>query len=81
MTAEKPTIRIRTTRDAEKVVALGAARARDDFYAFRRMVRPGIIWGWWIEVLAWELQRFYEDFVAGKRPRLALMAPPQHGKS
>jgi predicted phage terminase large subunit-like protein len=79
--AEKPTIRIRTTRDAEKVIALGAARARDDFYAFRRMVRPAMIWGWWIEVVAWELQRFYEDFVAGKRPRLALMAPPQHGKS
>jgi predicted phage terminase large subunit-like protein len=81
MTAEKPTIRIRTTRDAEKVIALGAARARDDFYAFRRMVRPAMIRGWWIEVVAWELQRFYEDFVAGKRPLLALMAPPQHGKS
>ena len=29
-----------------------------------------------------QLQRFYTDtFVAGKRPRLAIMAPPQHGKS
>src|ERR1700730_17416566 len=81
MTAENLTIRIRTTRDTEKVRALGAARARDSFYAFRRMVHPGIIWGWWIEVGAWELQRFYEDFVAGKRPGLGLMAPPQHGKS
>jgi hypothetical protein len=25
--------------------------------------------------------QFYKDLVAGKRPKLALMAPPQHGKS
>src|SRR5262245_41345494 len=37
--------------------------------------------GWWVELVAVELQQFYQDFVAGRRPRLALMAPPQHGKS
>jgi predicted phage terminase large subunit-like protein len=37
--------------------------------------------GWWVELIAVELQQFYEDFAAGRRPKLALMAPPQHGKS
>ena len=27
------------------------------------------------------LQNFYENLIAGKRPRLAISAPPQHGKS
>jgi hypothetical protein len=27
------------------------------------------------------LQWFYEDLIAGNRPKLALEAPPQHGKS
>ncbi len=81
MTAQKPTIRNWTTSDTEKVIALGAAQARDHFHVFRRMIRPGILWGWWIEDVVCQLQRFYEDLVAGKRPRLALMAPPQHGKS
>ena len=40
-----------------------------------------MLWGWWVELVAVELQKFYQDFVAGRRPRLALMAPPQHGKS
>jgi predicted phage terminase large subunit-like protein len=73
---------LRTSGDVEKVIALHAAHARENFYAFRRMLpRPGLLWGWWMEVVALELQRFYEEFVAGKRPKLALMAPPQHGKS
>lgn len=37
--------------------------------------------GWWIEDEASQLQQFYEDFCVGKRPKLVLMAPPQHGKT
>jgi hypothetical protein len=40
-----------------------------------------MIWGWWVELVAVELQQFWEDLVDGKRPKIALMAPPQHGKS
>jgi hypothetical protein len=29
--------------------------------------------GWWVELVAVELQQFYEDFAAGRRPKLALM--------
>jgi hypothetical protein len=54
---------------------------RSDFAAYRRMIRPGMLWGWWTEDVARQLQRFYNEFAAGLRPKLALEAPPQHGKS
>jgi hypothetical protein len=38
-------------------------------------------WGWWLADAANHLQKFYADLVAGKRPKLCLQAPPQHGKS
>ena len=57
------------------------ARARESFLEFRRYSRPQLIVGWWVREVEQQLQRFYDDFIAGKRPKLALMAPPQHGKS
>ena len=67
----------------EGKAAQAQAEARESFLAFRKNLRYGttILWGWWVELVAVELQQFYQDFVAGRRPRLALMAPPQHGKS
>ena len=56
-------------------------KARDDFYLFRQQIRKDMIWGWWTQEVAWQLQRFYNDMVEGKRPKLAISAPPQHGKS
>jgi predicted phage terminase large subunit-like protein len=55
--------------------------ARKSFWAFRRWMNPGMILGWWQYEVALELQRWYEDYKAGKRPYLVLSAPPQHGKS
>lgn len=37
--------------------------------------------GWVHKVFAKELERFYEDVVAGKQPRLMIFVPPRHGKS
>ena len=66
----------------EGKAAQAAAEARESFWAFRKNLRYGtMLWGWWVELVAVVLQQFYQDFVAGRRPRLALMAPPQHGKS
>ena len=67
----------------EGKAAQAQAEARESFWAFRRNLRYGtmMLWGWWVELVAVELQQFYQDFVAGRRLRLALMAPPQHGKS
>src|ERR1700730_2620410 len=60
---------------------LQAARARDSFYWFRRLIRPEMKTNWWTDCIEADLQRFYEDLAAGKRPKVAMMAPPQHGKS
>ena len=61
--------------------AASKVEARESFFAFRQRVRPQMQWGWWMEVLCMELQQFYEDLRLGRRPKLAVMAPPQHGKS
>ena len=51
------------------------------FWAFRRYTRPGMKVSWWQYEIANELQRFYHRLKKGERPKLALMAPPQHGKT
>ena len=55
--------------------------AREDFATFRRTINPKIKWGWFHQSVCDELQAFHSDFVAGKRPKLVIQAPPQHGKS
>jgi len=45
---------------------------RQDFGYFRQRIRPGMLWGWWNEVIATELAQFYKDFVAGKRPKKSI---------
>jgi len=57
------------------------APARENFWYFRQLVDPKLIPSWWQEHAAKHLQWFYDDMVAGKRPKLLLQAPPQHGKS
>ena len=56
-------------------------RARHDFATFRHLKRPTMLWGWWIEEVARQLMHFYRDLLADRRPKLVLMAPPQHGKT
>jgi predicted phage terminase large subunit-like protein len=70
---------VKKMREAAEIRA--AIEVREKFYAFRRYMRPDMQWNWWTQVLALELQQFYLDLEAGKRPKMALMAPPQHGKS
>jgi hypothetical protein len=45
------------------------------------MVRPNMIPCWWQRVVAAHLTRFWHQQQEGKRPKLVLGAPPQHGKS
>lgn len=56
-------------------------RGTTNFADYRRIIRPDMKWGWWTQEVSDALQQFYEDFIAGKRPWLAIEAPPQHGKS
>ncbi len=44
-------------------------------------MHPELITGWWPEQIARHLQNFYKDLIAGKRPKLLISAPPQHGES
>jgi hypothetical protein len=69
--------RVRLLAEAERAWA----EAREHFVAFRALMRPGAAWNWWTQDVALELHQFYEDLISGKRPKLVLMAPPQHGKS
>lgn len=71
--------------EAEALMAatkeLAVIEARDKFWAFRQYINPDLLTGWWQCKVAEELQIFYNDLIAGKRPVLVLNAPPQHGKS
>lgn len=58
-----------------------AARAREDLWFYRQYMDPRMKIGWWPAMVSAHLQRFYERLVNGHRPKLLLMAPPQHGKS
>lgn len=60
---------------------LAADDARHDFLAYRRFMRPKMKVGWFIAEVAVELQKFFNDWRAGKAPILLLFTPPQHGKS
>lgn len=64
----------------EKARRLENKKASADFYEFRKLITPKLIEGWWQRTLASELQSFFNDYKAGLRPRLAIQAPPQHGK-
>ena len=69
------------SRTADLLIEDVCARARHSFGYFRRLIRPSMKWDWWVGEVADHVQAFHSDLVAGRRPKLALMAPPQHGKS
>jgi predicted phage terminase large subunit-like protein len=70
-----------TSEDADLYLGALYEQARNDFSVFRRMIRPNMLCNSWTDEIARELQQFRTDLIAGKRPRLALQAPPQHGKT
>jgi predicted phage terminase large subunit-like protein len=72
---------MRCAADLAVLEAIAAGEAERDFWAFRRFIDPTMILGWWQEDLARNLQQFADDMAAGKRPKLIVQAPPQHGKS
>lgn len=68
----------------DRLTLLKEARFREcrrDFLTYRQTINPKAKWGWWQKEIATELQQFYEDLIAGLRPKLVIQAPPQHGKS
>src|SRR5690349_7646574 len=70
-----------TSVHAELFVGDLHEQAKTKFSVYRRIIRPDMLWGWWLDELARELQQFHDDLIAGRCPKLVLMAPPQHGKT
>lgn len=72
---------MRATADLDVMEVIAADQARRDFWAFRQFMSPGMLLGWWQRDAARHLQQFRDDLYAGKRPKLIIQAPPQHGKT
>jgi hypothetical protein len=53
------------------------AKARGDFAVYRKVIRREMLWDWWPQEVSEKLQQFYQDLKDGKRPKVAIMAPPQ----
>jgi len=57
-------------------------KSRVNFLAYRQFIRYGNFESdWFIADICKNLQQFYVDYKAGKRPILFIQSPPQHGKS
>lgn len=71
----------RTFEEIELIEKWWQAKARVDFWAFRRYMHPNMKLGWWQREIAADLTKFHMALTAGERPMLLIQAPPQHGKS
>src|ERR1700688_2574158 len=67
--------------DVKAVDEWAMAKARENFWVFRKWIHPNLIRSWFQYDAAKHLQQFYADYRAGKRPKLLLSTAPQHGKS
>ncbi len=55
--------------------------ARQNLQAFVLYTMPNYLMGWVHERICWEMERFLEDVIAQKSPRLIITMPPRSGKS
>jgi len=67
--------------DKQTLEEFGYATARENFYAYRKIIRPNLVETWWQKHLAKNLQWFYRQMERGRRPAMVIQAPPQHGKT
>ena len=67
--------------DLDAYIAHSAAEARENLWAFRQFMDPMLVQGWFPKDISDKLQLFYNRLIGGKRPKLILEAPPQHGKT
>lgn len=70
-----------TNSDLDAMEDLLYARARTDFWCYRRLMNPRMKVGWFQQRVAQILQSYYGKLMAGARPMEVIQAPPQHGKS
>jgi len=56
-------------------------KCADSFYEYCIATYPGLVQGWHLRELCWELQQFAEQVDCGESPRLIVQMPPRHTKS
>lgn len=56
-------------------------KSRQSLFHFTTHTKPDFVTGWFNQIIAQELQQFYQDVIDGKQPRLMIFAPPRSGKS
>lgn len=61
--------------------AIRIEKSKQSLLHFTTHTKPDFITGWFNEIIARELQQFYQDVIDGKQPRLMIFAPPRSGKS
>lgn len=70
------------SEDLDLIARRWELKSRESFYTYRKYINyPKFIDGYFPQSITADLQKFYDDMVAGLRPMLIIMAPPQHGKS
>lgn len=72
---------LKNQRLAELLLEQKIRLARNSFWEYRTLINTNLKQGWWQQEIADKLQQFYNDLMSGKRPKLVIQAPPQHGKS
>jgi predicted phage terminase large subunit-like protein len=81
MNVHQPIASSYTNQDEQLIAEFYAAEARENLWAFRKYMDPNMKTGWWARQVSGHFQRFYLRLKNGHRPKMLLMAPPQHGKS
>jgi predicted phage terminase large subunit-like protein len=66
-----------TAAKSEKAIRL----ARSSFWHFRLLMHKDLVIGAWHKEASEHLQQWYDDYIAGKRPKILITVPPQHGKT
>lgn len=67
--------------DQVTIDELKIEKAHRHFWDYRKLMNPDMVIGWWQEAISNELEKFLQDLLGGKRPKLVIQSPPQHGKS
>lgn len=70
-----------SSSDLDLLEKLAQREAQSSFWAYRQYLNPKMRIGWFQRDVSRRLQQFFEDYLAGKRPKMILCSPPQHGKS
>jgi predicted phage terminase large subunit-like protein len=71
----------RSRKEKLELLELQDEKARRNLLAFVKVTKPDYRVGWFNRILARELDRFLDDVVNERSPRLIIEAPPRHGKS